>query len=166
MVVFALLRIIFFSMNTASVGINCYCNPRCRHYPLPIYKAALDAERSIDLDRDEHAGSRHLLRVEGQRSLDQRADLDIDGSNALMHLVRHIRVVGPFRFDLLGLGLQFSEPRLLLWSARDWHADNIATAVGNTPGQAEGGRDPLPALGADLLAFDLQFFGDRKSTRR
>src|SRR3546814_9924981 len=53
--------------------------------------AALDAERSIDLDRDEHAGSRHLLRVEGQRSHDPRADLDIDGSHALMNLVRHIR---------------------------------------------------------------------------
>src|SRR3546814_3339920 len=49
-----------------------------------------------------------------------------------MHLVRHIRVVGPFRFDLLGLGLQFREPRLLLGSARDWHAVNLAQAVGNT----------------------------------
>src|SRR3546814_2269041 len=78
----------------------------------------------------------------------------------------HIRVVGPFRFDLLGLGLQFREPRLLLGSARDWHAVNLAQAVGNTPGQVDGGRDPLPALGADLLAFDLTFFGDQPVEER
>src|SRR3546814_17337823 len=63
--------------------------------------AALDAERSIELDRDEHAGSRHLLRVEGTRSTDQRADIDIDGSHELMTHARHNRVVGPYSFVLL-----------------------------------------------------------------
>src|SRR3546814_6720060 len=54
----------------------------------------------------------------------------------------------------------------LLGGSRDWPSVNLAQTVGNTPGQVDGGRDPLPALGADLLAFDLKFFGDQPVEER
>src|SRR3546814_8972558 len=82
------------------------------------HEAALDIERTVDVDADENARHRHVLGREDRRPRHYGADLLVDRGDARIDLVGNVGLARPFVLEPVGFLAESRELRLVLVGER------------------------------------------------
>ncbi len=129
-------------------------------------EAALDLQRPVGVEADEHSGTPDLGRVEPQRSIVEGRDGGLQLAKTLVDLLRQFVGAVILLVQRVEFRLQHLIRRLFICASIERLTPQAPEPIGMAVLEVERSRDPEPAFTGDRLGLDLQLFVDQSLEHR